>query len=193
LATSNNDFKVKKGLQVAEGGTFGAPVSVGSPTGPDHATTKNYVDSIILVTGPAGNYIVSVTPPATPVDGDAWFNSEAGSMFVYYDSFWIEVSGAAGESGILPTIELSFDSLLASGNRYFVDTSIPRTLTLPADPIIGDEIKIFDATGLCGTNNIAILNNSLKINGILDSALLDIDGVEASFTYTGLTYGWKLS
>ena len=76
--------------------------------------------------------------------------------------------------------------------KYFVDTTAARTLTLTATPALGDEIQIFDATGTAGTNIITVQNNSLRINGVLDTALLDANGVAASFVYTGSTYGWRM-
>jgi len=45
MATVNKDFRVKHGLNVAEGGTFGSTVTVATPTENTHATTKLYVDS----------------------------------------------------------------------------------------------------------------------------------------------------
>lgn len=45
MSTSNKDFKVKYGLQVANGATFGDPISVGEPTENGHASTKSYVDT----------------------------------------------------------------------------------------------------------------------------------------------------
>ena len=58
-------------------------------------------------TGPQGSKatfsITSSTPPANPVDGQAWFNSTNGKSYTYYDSFWVEtgssLSGPAGEAG----------------------------------------------------------------------------------------------
>jgi hypothetical protein len=44
VTTTNRDFKVKHGLSVAEGGTFGQAVTVGTPTENGHAATKLYVD-----------------------------------------------------------------------------------------------------------------------------------------------------
>ena len=38
--TTNRDFKVKHGINVAEGGTFGSPVTVATPTQNTHAATK---------------------------------------------------------------------------------------------------------------------------------------------------------
>lgn len=45
MSTSNKDFKVKNGLTVSGGGTFGSPVTVGTPTLDSHAATKAYVDA----------------------------------------------------------------------------------------------------------------------------------------------------
>ena len=46
MTTENKDFKVKNGLVVANGGTFGSAVTVGEPTLSTHAATKEYVDSL---------------------------------------------------------------------------------------------------------------------------------------------------
>jgi hypothetical protein len=54
VTTQNKNFKVKHGLDVVNGGTFGDSVVVGAPTLSTHAATKDYVDSISLVTGPTG-------------------------------------------------------------------------------------------------------------------------------------------
>lgn len=83
-------------------------------------------------------------------------------------------------------------NITASAGKYFVDTSTTKTITLVASPALGDEIQIFDATGTAGTNNITVLNNGNKINGILDSAVLDANGVAAVFVWTGSTYGWRM-
>ncbi len=47
MTTSNKDFKVKNGIAVAGNGTFGGPVVVGTPTEPEHAVTKQYLDSVL--------------------------------------------------------------------------------------------------------------------------------------------------
>lgn len=401
MSTIDKDFKVKHGLAVTGGGTFGAPVTVATPVDPEHAATKDYVDGISLTpgpTGPAGRYTVSATPPSSPTDGDAWLDSESAGLYVYIDSFWVEVTGSAGPTGpagldstvpgptgpagadstvpgptgptgaIGPTgpgisgvtasatelnysvgvtsaiqtqldakastnaptittptiigsatestivqatalskslgayayINVASNSPLASvasgtlltftnipsissytysvdgpwdngdgtfrvnlanynggysslmtwvfdgvtneaitvsvssmvsvtlsavelgyldgvtsniqtqinnagpvstavssnitiaKGKYFVDTSLARTLTLPASPTLGDEIQIFDATGTAGTNIITVANNGNKINGVLDSASLDANGVAAVFVWTGSTYGWRM-
>lgn len=47
MTTTSKDFKVKHGLQVSEGGSFGAPVSVATPIDANHSTTKEYVDNAV--------------------------------------------------------------------------------------------------------------------------------------------------
>lgn len=51
MATATKDFKVKHGLQVAEGATFGGPITVAEPTLPSHAVTKSYVDFLAALAG----------------------------------------------------------------------------------------------------------------------------------------------
>jgi hypothetical protein len=51
-------------------------------------------------TGPRGRFTASESAPASPSEGDAWYNSVTGQMLVYYDGFWIESHGSlVGEVG----------------------------------------------------------------------------------------------
>lgn len=111
MATDNKDFKVKNGLVVTEGGTFGGTVSVAAPTSNTHAATKFYVDDLLANVG-GGSITVSDTPPANPSEGDLWYNSADGSTYVYYDSFWVETTSAyAGPTGAVQAQSpLSYDS-----------------------------------------------------------------------------------
>jgi hypothetical protein len=47
--------------------------------------------------------ITAATPPANPVNGQAWFNSDNGRSYTYYDSYWVEtgssLSGPQGPKG----------------------------------------------------------------------------------------------
>ena len=88
MATVDKDFRVKNGLVVALGGTFGSTVTVATPTENTHAATKLYVDTAIgTPTLP-----VSSTPPASPVNGNLWFDSLTERVHVYYGSQWIAVA-----------------------------------------------------------------------------------------------------
>jgi len=111
----------------------------------------------------------------------------------------ITINGSATSLGGSVTIvtgpassAISSNVTLAANNKYFVDTTAARTLTLPASPTLGDEIQVFDASGTAATYNITINSNSGKINGSVQNAILDVNGVGASLIYTGSTYGWRL-
>lgn len=89
-------------------------------------------------------------------------------------------------------IEVSSNINIEAGNMYFVDSTASRTLTLPANPSIGDVIQVFDAYNLAGTNNITLNSNGGKINGTVQDLVLDLSGAAASLIYTGSTYGWRV-
>ena len=91
MATVNKDFKVKHGLIVADGGTFGSTVTVATPTQNTHAATKAYVDT---VAGSAG-VTVSGTAPASPSNGNLWFDTLTERVHVYYGSQWVAIATLA--------------------------------------------------------------------------------------------------
>ena len=69
------------------------------PTGPSGAAS-----TVAGPTGATGAFsISSATPPSSADEGDAWFNSETGQIFIYYDSYWVESAssniGQAGATG----------------------------------------------------------------------------------------------
>ena len=86
MATFNRNFKVKHGLEVAEGGTFGGTVTVATPTENTHAATKLYVDTAV------GSPVIGTTKPASPVNGNLWFDTLTERVHIYYDSEWVAIA-----------------------------------------------------------------------------------------------------
>lgn len=82
MATVDKDFKVKNGLVVANGGTFGNAVTVGAPTLAGHAATKEYVDSL------TGSMTVSATAPSSPTNGMQWLDTLTNRVNFYYNGAW---------------------------------------------------------------------------------------------------------
>ena len=71
-------------------GATGAASTVPGPTG---------------ATGRYGSFALeSSTPPASGAEGDAWFDSATGQIYVYYDGYWVEsassIGGVTGPQGI---------------------------------------------------------------------------------------------
>jgi hypothetical protein len=88
MATVNKDFKVKNGLYVTNGGTFGGTVTVATPTLADHAATKSYVDNIV------GSPTVPVDdlPPISPSNGNLWYDTVTERLHVYYNGEWLAIA-----------------------------------------------------------------------------------------------------
>lgn len=82
MATVDKDFKVKNGLVVANGGTFGDAVTVGAPTLASHAATKEYVDSL------TGSMAVGTTAPSSPTNGTQWLDTLTNRVNFYYEGTW---------------------------------------------------------------------------------------------------------
>jgi hypothetical protein len=80
MATVDKDFKVKNGLVVTNGGTFGDAVTVGAPTLAAHAATKEYVDSRSMAVGS--------TAPSSPTNGTQWLDTLTNRVNFFYEGTW---------------------------------------------------------------------------------------------------------
>jgi len=150
----------------------------------------NYYDGYWIEIGASVQGPSGVVTASSPLSYDSENKALSIDLSSYYTSSQTDTYLNLKKDEINQT--LSSDTTLVAGYRYFVDTSAARNLTLPASPAVGDEIQLFDATGTGSTNNVTINNNSNKINGTLDSAIIDIDGFATVFVYTGSTYGWRM-
>lgn len=75
-----------------------------------------------------------------------------------------------------------------SKDKLLCDTSSAGfTVTLPANPNIGDIVEIADAKGLWGTNNLTLNGNGKDIEG-LSTYPLDVSGVLVKIIYNGIEW-----
>jgi hypothetical protein len=75
------------------------PSTVTGPTGPTGPTGSTGPTGATGAFAPAAG-----TPPLSPVEGQTWFDTESGAVYVYYDNYWVEVGtsefgGATGPTG----------------------------------------------------------------------------------------------
>jgi len=78
-----------------------------------------------------------------------------------------------------------------SGQGVFVNsTSGAKTVTLPASPALGDEVRIIDAYGTAATNNITIARNSKKIMGADSDFIIDINRSAVGLVFVNDSQGW---
>ncbi len=66
------------------------------------------------------------------------------------------------------------------------------TITLPASPTVGDEVRFLDLANTFDTNNLTVGRNSQKIDGTAADLTVATEGAAFSLVYSGSTYGWKL-
>jgi|AntAceMinimDraft_1070359.scaffolds.fasta_scaffold38057_2 hypothetical protein len=91
MATSNKDFRVKNGIQVAGDGAFNGTISAATPTSDGHLTTKGYVDGLLA----QPNFPRSSAPPETANDGDLYFDTTFGRIAIYFGSAWTYIATIA--------------------------------------------------------------------------------------------------
>jgi hypothetical protein len=174
---SNKDFKVKNGLVVPSLSTAG-----------------------IVTTDSSGSISsASVVPVANGGTGQTTTGNALNALLPLQTgniNYYLQTNGTTTQWNAITFIPMTASTLntsatLSSNNKYYVDTSAARTLTLPASPTLGDEIYIYDASGTAATYNITIARNSNLINGNDGNLILDVNGAAVSLSYTGSTYGWK--
>ena len=112
MATVNKDFRVKHGIIVADGGTFGSTVTVATPTENAHAATKLYVDTAV------GSPTIGTTQPASPVNGQLWFDTLTERIHVYYNSEWLAIATLEDTS----TLQDHIHDTSIDGNGLIVST-----------------------------------------------------------------------
>ena len=104
----------------------------------------------------------------------------------WYDIFTLAGLGEAW-------IEKSGNYTASAGDNIFVDTSGGAvTITLPAGPSIGDQVKIIDSHGTAATNNITVGRNSQKIQRSAADLTISTNGAGIALVYYDSDNGWLL-
>jgi len=176
---SDKSFKVKAGLQIPS------------------VTSAN-----ILTTDSSGNVSsASVLAIANGGTGQTSADNALNALLPLQtanDNKYLQTNGVTTQWNAVtylpPTANSTSSNItLASYNRYFVDTTSTRTLTLPLIPSVGDEIQIYDASNNALTNNITVAPNGNKIQGSVQDLIIDSNAATVYLTYTGSTYGWAVN
>tara|TARA_E500000178_G_scaffold355471_1_gene428220 strand:- start:1400 stop:1741 length:342 start_codon:yes stop_codon:yes gene_type:complete len=93
----------------------------------------------------------------------------------------------------MPNVELATASAVDSNKTYFVDTSAASvTLTLPANPSMGDIVRIFDVRNTFDSNNCIVDRNGHAIMGANDNLTVNTEGAAFELVYYNSSYGWRL-
>ena len=123
--------------------------------------------------------------------GGLRFNTSLTTWEGYNGVQWTGLGGGNPWSTI--TADGSSTFTAAANDRIFVNTSAAAcTITLPASPQTGDQVRFLDLAGTFDTNNLTIGRNSLKIMGLTENLVVSNENASFGIVYTGSTYGWKI-
>jgi len=93
----------------------------------------------------------------------------------------------------MPNVEVALSTVADSNKTYFIDTAAaPVTLTLPANPTMGDIVRVFDVRNTFDSNNCTIDRNGHAIMGSNDNLTVNTEGAAFEMIYYNSTYGWRL-
>ena len=82
----------------------------------------------------------------------------------------------------------SFEAV--AGEGYILDTSTAITVTLPAAPTFGQQVKVIDGSGAAASQNITINPNGGNIDGQSANVTLNYNKAIATYTFYNSTRGW---
>ena len=81
----------------------------------------------------------------------------------------------------------------SAGDLIFVDTSGGAvTVTLPASPSVGDEVRFIDSAGSFDSNALTVGRNSEKIQGDAADLTVNTERAGLGLAYSGSSNGWLL-
>jgi hypothetical protein len=162
----------------------------------------------------AAAFLSSLSPPASPLEGDEWFDEEAGILYTYVidadTSQWVELGprayaaaamtgptgptgpiGITGATGPFPSYTITttaIDKTLVDKERCSV-TAAGLTITLPASPSAGAEVSITIAGAFTDT---VIARNGSNIMSLAENMTIDTAEITVTLYYVDATRGWRI-
>lgn len=136
------------------------------------------------------------TAPLKLTAGTNLSTPEAGAIEFDGTSLFYTDSGATRRTiatTTSPWTAVTTNTTVAVGAKVLVDTSGGVvTITLPASPVLGDEVHIIDAAGSFATNNLTVARNGNRIMGLTEDMTVSTNNTSFTLVYYNATNGWRL-
>ncbi len=114
------------------------------------------------------------------------FNTTIGSLEYYDGTAWVL-------PGKLTFSTVTSSQAVVASNVYYVNTNGGAlTLTLPASPNTGDEIRFYDVAKTFDSNALTIARNGKPIQGDTADLTVSTESAAFSLSFSGDTYGWRI-
>jgi hypothetical protein len=209
--TTNNNFdqvfeQSIAGVYSKNLGAESSPYTLTSGNGPQTQANNEARQAAVLFTGHSSDFIIqfptveklyflrnaSSTYKITARLGGAgntFVVNPSRNVFIATDGTnWFELQTQGSDWLTKTTTYTAFP-----GDKIFADTSSAAfTITLPASPSVGDEVRFLDLANTFDSNNLTVDRNSEKIDGATSDLTVATEGAAFALVYSGATYGWKL-
>lgn len=105
--------------------------------------------------------ITSDTAPVDPIDGDLWYNTLEGNLYIWLEENnvgqWVDTADGAGGRTIATTeVTSNVYTVLYTDEYIGVNVNAPVTITLPLFDTPGRIVVIKDESGNCALNPITV-------------------------------------
>ena len=209
--TTNNNFSQSieqsiAGVYTKNLGSSSSPVTLTTNDGPQTQANNEARQAAIIFTGHSSDFIIQF--PAVEKlyflrnasasnkitarlgsSGNTFVINPSRNVFLSTDGTnWYELQ-TQGTDWLTKTGTYT----AFAGDKIFANTTGGAfTITLPASPSIGDEVRFVDLANHFDTNNLTVGRNSEKIYGATSDLTVATEGAAFALVYSGSTYGWKL-
>ena len=209
--TTNNNFSQSieqsiAGVYTKNLGSSSSPVTLTTNDGPQTQANNEARQAAIIFTGHSSDFIIQF--PAVEKlyflrnasssnkitarlgsSGNTFVINPSRNVFLSTDGTnWFEIQTQGSDWLTKTGTYTAF-----AGDKIFADTSSSAfTITLPASPTIGDEIRFVDVANSFDTNNLTVGRNSEKIDGTTADLTVATEGAAFALVYSGSSFGWKL-
>jgi hypothetical protein len=121
------------------------------------------------------------------IEGGLRYDTDANGFEFYNGGAWLPL-------GAYANIDVSGNgTTLANRQQAFCDTSGGAfTVTLPASPVKGDSVRIFDVADTFDSNNLTIDRNGNPIMGDAANMVVSTEGAAFELVFYDGTQGWRI-
>jgi microcystin-dependent protein len=171
---------------IAAGGLTVKTIEI-DPASASSGQVLQYDGTKFAPTTPSRGATVSDNVPSSPTTGQVWFESDTGKTFVYYDSYWVEISGGRGDTNPVGSVTAFAGATAPASWLLCAGQAVSRTVyaslfaTIGTTYGAGDGSTTFAVPDLRG-RTVAGLDNM----GGTDAGRLDI--ANSSGTVVGSQY-----